>query len=345
MLLALGVSRAADPVRIAVYTSNPQQLPEALHEFERANGAGLIDLVVIDAETPPEKVASARVIYAYLMNAALYAQFAGAAHKAASAGAAILAQPPDIAEHRWQVKPDAKASAEVYEYWNNGGVDNLSAFLAYCYRLGGGERNIALPAPQQRAVKGIYHPRAQKPFDSLSDYLAWYSARKLVPENAPLAGILFYQTNYKVHDLAHIDALVAALERRGIGAVPVFGWPVPALAAYLGEPGRTPLRLLYSFNLGFAQSSDGETLDQYGLHVIDLMTRRPAKLLKLSAGSLAAGAPADVCLFDPEEKWTYQPRLGFSKSNNSPWEGQTLTGKVKLTLVDGRIVFDGKKIV
>ena len=274
MLLALGVSRAADPVRIAVYTSNPQQLPEALHEFERANGAGLIDLVVIDAETPPEKVASARVIYAYLMNAALYAQFAGAAHKAASAGAAILAQPPDIAEHRWQVKPDAKASAEVYEYWNNGGVDNLSAFLAYCYRLGGGERNIALPAPQQRAVKGIYHPRAQKPFDSLSDYLAWYSARKLVPENAPLAGILFYQTNYKVHDLAHIDALVAALERRGIGAVPVFGWPVPALAAYLGEPGRTPLRLLYSFNLGFAQSSDGETLDQYGLHVIDLMTSR-----------------------------------------------------------------------
>ena len=244
LLLALGVGRAADPVRVAVYTSNPQQLPDALHEFERVNGAGLIDLIVIDAETPAEKVASARVVYAYLMNAALYAQFADAAHKAAAAGAAILAQPPDIAEHRWQVRPDAKASAEVYEYWNNGGIDNLSAFLAYCYRAGGGERRIVVPPPQQHVVKGIYHPRATRPFETLDEYLVWYRTQKLVPDTAPLAGILFYQTNYKVHDLEHIDALVAALEKHGIGAVPVFGWPVPELAPYLGEPGRSPLRLL-----------------------------------------------------------------------------------------------------
>ena len=95
-----------------------------------------------------------------------------------------------------------------------------------------------------------------------------------MPDGAPLAGILFYQTNYKVHDLEHIDALIAALEKRGIGAVPVFGWPVPELAPLLGEPGRSPLRLLYSFNLGFAQTSDSETLERYGLHVIDLMTSR-----------------------------------------------------------------------
>ena len=185
-----------------------------------------------------------------------------------------MAQPPDIAEHRWQVKPDVKASASAYEYWYNGGVDNLSAFLAYCYKLGGGERPVAVPAPQQHVVKGIYHPGADRPFESLGDYLAWYRARRLVPDSAPLAGILFYQTNYKVHDLEHIDALIAALEKRGIGAVPVFGWPVPELAPLLGEPGRSPLRLLYSFNLGFSQASDSETLERYGLHVIDLMTSR-----------------------------------------------------------------------
>ena len=273
-VLALGTGRAADPVRIAVYTSNPQQLPDALGEFERVNGKGLIDLVVMDAQTPPEKLAEARVIYAYLMNAALYAQFADAAHQAAAAGAVILAQPPDIAEHRWEVRPDVQASASAYEYWNNGGVDNLSAFLAYCYKLGGGERPVAVPVPQQHVVKGIYHPRAEKPFESLNDYLAWYRAQRLVPEGAPLAGILFYQTNYKVHDLEHIDALIAALEKRGIGAVPVFGWPVPALIPLMGEPGSSPLRLLYSFNLGFAQASDSDTLERYGLHVIDLMTSR-----------------------------------------------------------------------
>ena len=129
-LIALGTGRAADPVRIAVYTSNPQQLPEALGEFERVNGKGLIELLVMDGDTPPEKVAAARVIYAYLMNAAMYARFAPAARKAAAAGAVIMAQPPDIVEHRWGVKPDVKASASAYEYWYNGGADNLSAFLS-----------------------------------------------------------------------------------------------------------------------------------------------------------------------------------------------------------------------
>ena len=109
--------------------------------------------------------------------------------------------------------------------------------------------------PQQHVVKGIYHPRAEKPFESLNDYLAWYRAQRLVPEGAPLAGILFYQTNYKVHDLEHIDALIAALEKRGIGAVPVFGWPVPALVPLLGEPGQlsvTPALLLqFGFRAGF----------------------------------------------------------------------------------------------
>ncbi|WP_438482770.1 dihydroorotase [Oleiharenicola lentus] len=78
-------------------------------------------------------------------------------------------------------------------------------------------------------------------------------------------------------------------------------------------------------------------------YVIDLMTRRAAEVLKLPAGTLAEGATADVCIFDPEEKWLYDAKKGFSKSLNSPWSGQTLTGRVKSTIVAGRVVYrDGK---
>jgi dihydroorotase len=80
-------------------------------------------------------------------------------------------------------------------------------------------------------------------------------------------------------------------------------------------------------------------------YLIDLMTRRPAQLMKLPGGTLAAGAAADVCLFDPTEKWRYEAKAGFSKSSNSPWSGQTLTGRVKTTIVDGRVVFELGKIV
>ena len=77
--------------------------------------------------------------------------------------------------------------------------------------------------------------------------------------------------------------------------------------------------------------------------VVDLMTRRPAQLLKLAGGTLAAGAEADICLFNPDEKWRYDAKAGFSKSSNSPWSGQTLTGRVQATIVGGRVVFaDGR---
>ena len=74
-------------------------------------------------------------------------------------------------------------------------------------------------------------------------------------------------------------------------------------------------------------------------HAIDLMTRRPARVLGLPAGTLLAGAAADICLFDPEESWVYDAKAGQSKSSNSPWSGRTLAGRVKTTIVDGRVVF------
>jgi dihydroorotase len=75
-----------------------------------------------------------------------------------------------------------------------------------------------------------------------------------------------------------------------------------------------------------------------------LLTFRPARLLGLPAGTLAKGAPADVTLFDPGEAWKYDAKAGFSKSSNSPWHGQTLTGRVKTTIVGGRVVYSGGKI-
>jgi dihydroorotase len=79
-------------------------------------------------------------------------------------------------------------------------------------------------------------------------------------------------------------------------------------------------------------------------YVIDLFTRKAAQIVGLPAGTLAEGAAADICLFDPTEKWTYNAKAGFSKSSNSPWHEQPLTGRVKTTLVDGRVVFENGKI-
>jgi dihydroorotase len=79
--------------------------------------------------------------------------------------------------------------------------------------------------------------------------------------------------------------------------------------------------------------------------VIDLLTRKAANILKLPAGTLAPGATADVCLFDPDETWLYNTYGAFSKSINSPWDKQNLTGRVKTTIVSGKVVYQNGKML
>ena len=76
------------------------------------------------------------------------------------------------------------------------------------------------------------------------------------------------------------------------------------------------------------------------LELMRRMSTNAARILRRPGGSLAVGAPADVAVLDPLKEWLYDPAKGFSKSRNSPWAGQTLTGQVKATIVDGRLVYD-----
>jgi dihydroorotase len=73
--------------------------------------------------------------------------------------------------------------------------------------------------------------------------------------------------------------------------------------------------------------------------LIARLSRDPARLLRLPGGSLAAGAPADLTLLDPEAQWTIDPARLVSKSRNTPFGGWTVTGKPWKTIVGGRVTW------
>ena len=70
------------------------------------------------------------------------------------------------------------------------------------------------------------------------------------------------------------------------------------------------------------------------------LSRDPARLLHLPGGSLAAGAPADLTLLDPEARWTVDPARFASKSRNTPFAGWTVTGRPWKTIVGGRVAWE-----
>ena len=69
--------------------------------------------------------------------------------------------------------------------------------------------------------------------------------------------------------------------------------------------------------------------------VVERMTVAPARILGLDAGTLRVGAPADVVVFDPDEKWIFAREDIRSKSENTPFLGAAMTGRVLLTLLAG----------
>ena len=67
-------------------------------------------------------------------------------------------------------------------------------------------------------------------------------------------------------------------------------------------------------------------------------SRDPARLLNLPGGSLAAGAPADITILDPDAESTIDPSRFRSRSRNTPFGGWTLRGGPWMTLVGGKAV-------
>ena len=101
------------------------------------------------------------------------------------------------------------------------------------------------------------------------------------------------------------------------------------------EPGATGLELLLPLTLKWAME------EKVPLSAaLARITCEPAKLLGVAAGDLSAGAPADVCVFDPEQFWTVEPRALKSQGKNTPFLGMEVPGKVRYTLVSGQVVYE-----
>lgn len=75
--------------------------------------------------------------------------------------------------------------------------------------------------------------------------------------------------------------------------------------------------------------------------LLQKMTYNPSTILNLGLGEIAPGAVADLTVFDPDEIWTVKVDEFKSKSKNSPYDGFTLSGKAHMTIVEGRVMYNG----
>lgn len=71
---------------------------------------------------------------------------------------------------------------------------------------------------------------------------------------------------------------------------------------------------------------------------LSLLSTQPATILGIDAGVLAANRPADICIYDPDHEWQLDTSTMLSRGKNTPLEGWNFRGKVRHTIIDGRLV-------
>lgn len=136
-------------------------------------------------------------------------------------------------------------------------------------------------------------------------------------------------------------ALRAALEDGTIDAICSDHTPVDDDAKLLpfgeAETGATGLELLLPLTLKWSREA------KLPLAVaLAKITAASAAILGIEAGSLKVGAAADVCIFDPDQDWKAEPATLKSQGRNTPFLGMELHGKVRYTLVDGKVVYESR---
>ncbi len=76
--------------------------------------------------------------------------------------------------------------------------------------------------------------------------------------------------------------------------------------------------------------------------LVERMSAGPARVVGLKqAGSLGVGAWGDVTVFDPDAEWVFCAAESRSRSRNTPFDGARITGRVKATIVGGKVVYRG----
>ena len=92
-----------------------------------------------------------------------------------------------------------------------------------------------------------------------------------------------------------------------------------------------------AFGLSVTELVEGGCLTP--MELASHMSFEPAKVIGIPKGDISEGKCADIAIVDMKEKWIVDPEEFASRGRNTPFAGRELTGRVKYTICDGKVMF------
>ncbi|BDC51172.1 hypothetical protein F183_A34880 [Bryobacterales bacterium F-183] len=317
VLACVSASFAADVPNAVFVMRNSQVAPAAMRQF-RAELKGPCDCEIVNENVSAERLAKARVLFLEHPSPQFLDRMRDVLVPLAKRGSVkVVTDVAETVQRAWDMDLPAGIARRMMPYWQGGGQANMVGFFQVAYQEAGGTQQLAIAKPVEQPRLGVYHPKAPQTYGSLSSYLAWY--RKANPSLQKLAVVTFFPTQLHKADMAHIDALLLALEKQGLAAAGVFGWPHNTTEAIYDAP----ISVMLSTTLGLSRPEDAVLLEKQNVHVIGLMTTRDTNEQWASSERGVTPERVSTSLSEPERNGATDPILFATTETNA--DGMSVT--------------------
>lgn len=304
-LLVAGAAFAADPANAVFVLKSSQVAPEAMRDFQTRFPKVACDCIIANESLTAERLKKARLLFLEHPSAAFLDRLKSTALEAIASGTRIVTDVPEMVYRAWGIEPSLPLARRLMPYWDNGGAENMLSFFLAAYQEAGGPKDLIVPPPSEMPKTGVYHPDAPKIFANLTDYLEWYRAAK--PGQGKLTAVSFYHTYLGKRDLAYVDSILRELEKQGMAAAGVFGWPHHTLEKVFATPPGDPLKVLLASTLNLAKPEDRAFTEKHNVHIIGLLTTRSSYAEWAESDRGVSPERVQSSLSDPERHGVTEP--------------------------------------
>ncbi|MCB2290739.1 dihydroorotase [Clostridium sp. CS001] len=162
---------------------------------------------------------------------------------------------------------------------------------------------------------------------------------EVTPHHLALTSETEYRVNPPIRETEDVNFLIKAIKDGFVDAIATDHAPHSPEDKIKGAPGMTGLETSFSVCFTKLVGEGHITLNKLS----EIMSKNPAKIMKLNKGEVKIGYEGDLVLLDTKYKYIIDASKFSSKGKNSPFDGSTVMGKVMCTIKSGSIVYKSEE--
>jgi len=159
---------------------------------------------------------------------------------------------------------------------------------------------------------------------------------EIMPHHISLTGEKIYRVNPPIREKEDINTIIEAIKNDYVDIIATDHAPHTFEDKKNGAPGISGIETSFSVCYTYLVKSNHISLSKLS----QLMSQRPAEILKEKKGKIEKGYIADLIIVDIEEKYILKEEDIISKGKNTPFIGFELFGKVKTVIKNGNKIFE-----